>query len=42
MTLDGRRLLMFKDGGGGDGAGPNQIHLVQNWHQELLERVPVP
>ena len=23
-------------------AGLTQIHVVLNWHQELLERVPVP
>ena len=24
------------------GSRPTQIPVVQNWHQELLERVPVP
>jgi hypothetical protein len=23
-------------------AGLTRIHVVQNWHQELLERVPIP
>ena len=36
---------MLKAGGTTDDdpfAGPTQIIVVQNWHQELLERVPVP
>ena len=44
LSPDGERFLMLgltaAMGGEGD-AGP-QIVLVLNWHQELLERVPVP
>ena len=42
---DGQRFLMVKDAALTDDAGtptPPQIVLVENWHQELLERVPVP
>ena len=34
---------MITRGGTTDaGAGRAEIHVVLNWHQELLERVPVP
>ena len=43
VSPDGERFLMFqRTGGNGEEAQANQIHVVQNWHQELLERVPVP
>ena len=41
---DGQRFLMVKDApptDSGVSAQP-QIILIENWHQELLERVPVP
>ena len=45
VSPDDERFLLLKTGidpaGGEEGASP-QIHLVLNWHQELLERVPVP
>ena len=45
ISPDGKRFLMFKAGAGGGANDPTaqaQIVLVQNWFQELLERVPVP
>ncbi len=44
VTPDGQRFLMIKEGAAtDDSAAPVvQIHVVLNWHQELLERVPVP
>ena len=46
VAPDGQRFLLLKPvastvTGGADGPPP-QIILVQNWFQELLERVPVP
>ena len=42
IAPDGQRFLMIKtDGATGEDARP-QINIVQNWHQELLERVPGP
>ena len=42
IAPDGQRFLMIKTGdAAGEDARP-QINIVQNWHQELLERVPVP
>ena len=43
IAPDGQRFLMVKEAEAGDeGAVPTQIHVVQNWTQELLERVPIP
>ena len=46
ISPDGARFLMLKAGGATDAddpyAGLTQILVVQNWFQELLERVPVP
>ena len=46
IAPDGQRFLMLKERAGADADDPffglTQIHVVQNWHQELLERVPVP
>jgi hypothetical protein len=46
VAPDGQRFLMIKEGGTASPddplAGLTQIHVVQNWHQELLERVPIP
>ena len=46
IAPDGQRFLMIKEGATVDAddpfAGLTQIVVVQNWHQELLERVPVP
>ncbi len=44
ITSDGQRFLMLFPGDQGDSDEPvqPQIILVQNWHQELLERVPIP
>jgi len=42
IAPDGQRFLMVKPGATGEPyAGLNQIHVVLNWHQELLEKVPV-
>ena len=46
VTADGQRFLMSADlvasaGTGAGGTSPKVV-VVQNWHQELLERVPVP
>ena len=38
VAQDGRFLMMKTD----DGQASAQLILVQNWTQELLERVPVP
>ena len=40
VDLDGERFVMVKDIEGTSDA--SQIHVVLNWHQELLERVPIP
>jgi hypothetical protein len=41
VSADGSRFLVIKQLGNLDGAGRNII-LVQNWHEELKRRVPVP
>ena len=41
VALDGQRFLFIKDDTG-QATYPSQINVVLNWHQELLERVPVP
>ena len=42
IAPDGQRFLMIKEGGTtSEDAAPPQINVVQNWHQELLERVPI-
>ena len=42
IAPDGQRFLMIKEGGTtSEDAAPSQITVVLNWHQELLERVPV-
>ena len=42
VTEDGQRFLMAHDASTeGAAANPAQMIIVQNWHQELLERVPV-
>ncbi len=44
IVPDGQRFLLPKAGGSqcdGDDAFNGMI-VVQNWHQELLERVPLP
>ena len=40
ISLDGQRLLMIKEATGATVEGP-EIRVVLNWHQELLERVPI-
>ena len=42
VTSDGERFLMLQEVGEASAQPPSQLHLVLNWHQELLERVPVP
>ena len=37
VALDGEHFVMLQD----TETWPTQIHVVQNWHQELLEKVPV-
>jgi hypothetical protein len=39
ISPDGQRFLMLKDD---ETPIHGEIHVVLNWHQELLERVPVP
>ena len=40
---DGERFLMVKSAAATEEATANgQIVIVENWHQELLERVPIP
>ncbi len=41
VAPDGR-FLMVKTGDETGEAPPPQITVVLNWHQELLERVPIP
>ena len=38
---DGRFLMITRAGAGDAGAESTEINVVQNWHQELLERVPI-
>ncbi len=45
ISLDGQRFLLMKEGAidaDDPFAGLTRFHVVQNWTQELLERVPVP
>ena len=43
VSLDGQRFLMLKSVGTGiEDAAPPQIIFVQNWFEELKERVPIP
>ena len=46
IAPDGQQFLMIREGvivnADDPFAGLTQIHIVQNWTQELLERVPVP
>ena len=42
IAPDGQRFLMIKEGGTtSEDTAPPQINVVLNWHQELLERVPI-
>ena len=41
ISPDGERFLMIKTGGATSEDSRPQINVVLNWHQELLERVPV-
>ena len=40
VSADAQRFLMITRGQSDD--TPMQLNVVQNWHQELLERVPLP
>ena len=40
VAPDGERFVMVEFSGAA--SGRSEIPVVQNWHQELLERVPVP
>ena len=48
ISPDGQRFLMIREGGASGSnaedpfAGLTQIHVVQNWSEELKERVPTP
>ncbi len=42
VASDGRFILVRRSGDSGGSAGVGPIQVVQNWHQELLERVPIP
>ncbi len=39
ITPDGERFLMIKEGGAA--GAPSQIIVVENWFEELRQRVPV-
>ena len=41
VSPDGERFLMIKPVAAAEGAPTEQINVVLNWHQELLEHVPV-
>ena len=41
VTPDGERFVMVKDGSGADELSGPELVWVQNWFQELTERVPV-
>ena len=38
VTADGQRFVVLS----AEAPPPPQINIVLNWHQELLERVPIP
>ena len=40
IASDGQRFLMVKEGS--QDVAFRQFQVVLNWHQELLERVPIP
>ena len=42
VSPDGQRFLAVKQGEADEDAPPPQINIVQNWFEELKERVPVP
>jgi len=42
ISPDGQRFLTVALGGAAATTSDAQIKVVQNWHQELLERVPIP
>ena len=44
VARDGQQFLMIRNAGavGEDGSSRPQINIVQNWFEELKERVPVP
>ena len=42
VAPDGQRFLMIKTGDATSEDARPQINIVENWHQELLERVPIP
>ncbi len=43
LSPDGQRFLVIGTGDADDvGAGRDEINVVLDWHQELLERVPIP
>ncbi len=42
IDVSGERFIMVSEGDTSDGASSQQINIVQNWFEELKERVPVP
>ena len=42
LAADGQRSLVLVPGGTSAGGEEASLVVVQNWHQELLERVPIP
>ena len=42
VSSDGQRFLMITRGDSDTVGTGNEINVVLNWHQELLERVPIP
>ena len=41
VSSDGQRFLLFANDREDSDTPPPQLNVVLNWHQELLERVPV-
>ena len=41
VDLDGSRFVMVKPGSRGTSSAQTRVNLTLNWHQELLERVPI-
>jgi hypothetical protein len=39
--VDGRFLMITRSGQTGEDAPAAEVNVVLNWHQELLERVPI-
>ena len=42
VSPDGEQFLMIKESGGEVTTAPQRFIVVQNWFEELRQRVPVP